>query len=428
MVNVHTWTRITRFDLQNLSISLGNAAMGELKNWPQNGDGRKVKDLTEQITRTLEATLDRRDLNYSFDIIEGVIERFRKIQENPFFQEFIARRIYRDRKGNTTTFEEALSAPLQKFTDFVTANRPPRPTTKTVKDDTSAEPPAKVQDQAELPQLADVVPAQKSAPLQFEVRNSRLYTKKQTAKADAQDRRNITSAKSALQHDANSVLEALRETNADPRLSSAVAEIRDIISTDSDIIRLGIVSLSCDSLVSKFNDQLPDIVSAKFEAFSASLSLFVGQFPEWQRFVENANSSINISERDIEVIYTVSTSLVQHLRQDTELSDPQVPKSIELLIEAIKEPKRASKRAVFGVVRTLENLIGTIFTGFGGLLGSSYSGVKEGLKTSAKLTAIALLLGTAAQSASILSPSVAKLIKSNWLEQASKIVENGLKE
>lgn len=73
MVNIHTWTRLTRFDLQHLSISLGNAALEELSSWPVNGDGRTVKALTEQITRTLDGTLDRRDLNYSFDIIEDVI-------------------------------------------------------------------------------------------------------------------------------------------------------------------------------------------------------------------------------------------------------------------------------------------------------------------------------------------------------------------
>lgn len=428
MVNIHTWTRLTRFDLQHLSISLGNAAMEELSSWPVNGDGRTVKALTEQITRTLEGTLDRRDLNYSFDIIEDVISKFNEIRENGFYQKSISKKPYVDRKGVASNYEEALSSKLQRFVDFVGANRPPRPVPKVIRAEAPAKPPATAPDVLPLHSLSEVVPAQQSAPLKFEVRDGQLRTKRQTAKSAAEDRKSITSAKAALQYDANSLLGSLGETNADPRLSAAISEIRDILSSDADVIRLGIVSLSCDSLVRKFSEQLPDIVSAKLEAFSTSLSLFVGQFPEWQRFVDNANSSVSLNENDVAVIYAVSTYLVGELRKDSSLVDPQVPRSVELLSEAIRDPRQASKRAVFGVVRTLENLIGTIFVGFGGVVGSTFSGLKDGVRTSTKVVAATLIIGAAIHGASTLSPSVSKLVKSNWLEQASRIMERALEK
>jgi hypothetical protein len=105
--------------------------------------------------------------------------------------------------------------------------------------------------------------------------------------------------------------------------------------------------------------------------------------------------------------------------------DPQVPRSVELLAEAIRDPRQASKRAVFGVVRTLENLIGTIFLG---VVGSTFSGVKDGLRASTKVVAATLILGAAVHGASTISPSLSKLVKSNWLEQASKIVERALEK
>lgn len=426
-MNIHTWTRLTRFDLQHLSISLGNAALAELPNWPRNGDGRAVKALTEQITRSLEATFDRRDLNHAFDILEGAISGFREIQENPFYQKSLANKLYSDRKGRATSYSEALSLPLQKTVEFLKSNRPPRPVLKTIKPDRPPKPTPAPDDLA-IDRLSEVVPAQQSAPLKFEVKNGQLRTKRQSAKANSEDRRNIALARSAIQDDANSALAALRETNADPRLSVAISEIRDVLASDADIIRIGIVSLTCDSLVRKFAEQIPDIVSARLEAFSASLSLFVSQFPEWQRFVDNANSSSRLSESDVTLVCVVGDQLVKKLKQEDSLVDPQVPKSIELLLEAIRDPKRASRRAVFGVVRTLENLIGAIFIGFGGLLGSAFSGLKSGVKTSAKHLTVVGILSVAAQGATTLSPSVAKLTQSNWLEQASKIIEKAIEK
>jgi hypothetical protein len=236
-----------------------------------NGDGRTVKALTEQITRTLDGTLDRRDLNYSFDIVEDVIFKFKEIGQNGFYQKSVAKKTYVDRKGVASTYEEALSSKLQRFVDFVGANRPPRSAPKVIKAETPAQSAAAAPDELPLHSLSEVVPAQHSAPLKFEVRDGQLRTKRQNAKAAAEDRKSVSLARAALQHDANSVLGSLGETNADPRLSVAISEIRDILASDADVIRLGIVSLSCDSLVRKFSEQLSDIVSAKLEAFSASL-------------------------------------------------------------------------------------------------------------------------------------------------------------
>lgn len=294
MFNIHTWARIARFDLQYLSVSLGNAAIQELANWPANGDGRKVKDLTEKITRSLESTFDRRDLNYSFDVLEDILAKFQEIKSNEFYITFLANKSYRDRKGSISTYEEMLTVELRTLVSFINDNRPPRSAVKSSGKDRAklAKSPS---DTPPLSTLTSVVPAQQSAPLQFEVKDSRLRLKRQPAKADAEDRRNVTLARAALQSDANALLIALSETNADPRLSGAITEIRDVISSEADVIRLGLISLTCENFVVRFSEQLPDVVSAKLEGLSASLSLFVSQFAEWQQFIAKAHASASLS-------------------------------------------------------------------------------------------------------------------------------------
>lgn len=425
--NAQTWARLTRLDLQHLSISLGNAALKELPRWPANGQGRLVKAETEKITRTLERVFDQKDLNFTFDVLQDVTDSFSGISAVPFYKKFLAEKIYEDRKGNILSYDLAISRLHENVARFVHANRPPRPTIKVIRQEKVSPPPAAVENDVEQP-LSEVVPAQQSAPLQFTVTNGKLRLKKQSAKSKAEDRKSITLAKASLQDDSNALLLSLRETNADPRLSVAVSGIRDTLSSDADVIRLGMVSVSCETLYRKFADQLSDIVSAQLEAFSTNLSLFVAQFPEWQRFIENANQSTNLTPDDIECLYKGSITLVHQLKADETLVDPQVPKSIELILEAIRDPKRSSKRAVYGTVTMLQNLFSAIFTGFGGMLGSGFSGLKEGVKTSAKAVTIAALLMAAAQYASTLSPAISKLTNSNWLEHAAKIVQKALEK
>lgn len=147
-----------------------------------------------------------------------------------------------------------------------------------------------------------------------------------------------------------------------------------------------------------------------------------------QRFIENASQTTALAHEDIQRLYRGGIALVEQLKTDNTLVDPQVPKSIELILEAIRDPRRSSKRAVYGTVTTIQNLLSAIFTGFGGLLGSGFSGLKEGLKTSIKAITIAGLLTVAAQQASTLSPTISKLTNSNWLDQAAKIVEKALEK
>ncbi|WP_133305226.1 hypothetical protein [Tsuneonella suprasediminis] len=420
-VNVHTWARLTRLDLQNLSVSLGNAALKFRKQWPQNGEGREIKATTEKITRTLDRTFDRRDLNFSFDVIEEVISYFNNLTKNSFFIDSISSEIYIDRKGNYSTYYEYISSVLTSYSSYISAHRPPRENkTKIINKSTN------INKNTLNQTLGDIVPGQKLAPIQFSVSNGKLYIRRQNYKSKREDRHLLTYGKTALQTDASSIIESLGKTNVDPRLSVAIAEIRDVLGSDADVIRLGMLSTTCDVLVRRFNEQLPETISAKFEAFGTNLSMFVSQFPDWQKFVTNADLGKEIEYKDVSNIFSVGMNFVNLLKSNEDLIDPQVPKSIQLLLEAIRDPSTSSKRAIFGVVRTLENLIATIFTSFGNLFGAGFTGVSDGLKVSAKWATIMFLLTATANNATTLAPSISKITISDWMTQASEIIKKSI--
>lgn len=119
---------------------------------------------------------------------------------------------------------------------------------------------------------------------------------------------------------------------------------------------------------------------------------------------------------------------MNELYHNKDVVDPHVPASLRLLSQAIDDPRQSSKRAVFGVIKSLENLVGAIFVGFGGLLGAAYSGLKDGVKTTVKVTSATLLLIVAVKLASSLSPSITKLAQPNWMQHAAKIVEKALEK
>lgn len=415
MQNIHTWARVVRLDLEHLCVSLGNAVLEERKNWPLNGDGRVIKATTEKILRSLERAFERGDVNFALDIIDESITMLIELEKMSFFSEKIAGKKYRDRTYSQTTFDNTISEKLPELSKYIASNRPPRKL-----------PPTPVKSPDELPDVNKIVPAQKSAPMMYAVVNGKLQLKRQSARVSGEDRQMVAHGRSALQSDANSIIQSLADSNADPRFLAAFGEIRDVLASDSDVIRLGMLSVSCNSLVARFHEQLPDIAGAKLDAFDINLSMFVSQFPDWRKFVENASSTEELTPDEIQIVFDVGQKLADQLQSNDDLVDPRVPKSLRLILEAIREPNKATKRAVFGAVRTLENLIGTIILGFGGFFGAGFAGAKEGLKATSKLATIALLLTAAANGAGALSPSATKLVGSDWMEKAATAIKKAM--
>jgi len=421
--NLQTWTRLRRLRLQELSIGLGNGALAAFKHWPTSGEGRQVKAATERLTALLDSTHDR-DVHHAFDRLDGAMAELRLIADNPFFRRVLAGQVHQSGSTAKRTFGELVDNHITEFDEFVTAHRPTK-VTEASQSDGIRDPDISSDDLGR--RLLEVTPAQQNGPLKFEFREGRLHIKHEHSQPSEKDLQNVRAARDALATEGAVLVQHLIDSNCDQRLTEIVQDIHAKIIDEVDVINLGIVNLSCSQMASRFEAELPDVISARLEGFSVGVSLFVGQYEAWQRFVENA-ASVDYDLADIREVYEAGVAFLPHLRSSPGLVDPEVPRSVEWVLEAISNPRRSSKRALFGAVRTLENLIARIFTEFAGLLGSVTEGARTGTKRAVSVIAAGLLLGAAANAALNLSPAVGRIVKVDWLEKAAKIVRKGLNE
>jgi hypothetical protein len=93
--------------------------------------------------------------------------------------------------------------------------------------------------------------------------------------------------------------------------------------------------------------------------YVGNINSFVAQFPEWQRFAENV-ASANIMESDIEYIHMSVASFIEDtVKEEKDILDDEVPKTLQYLNSLIANPSKFSKQAAFAVMRTIENLVGS---------------------------------------------------------------------
>ncbi|WP_264939800.1 hypothetical protein [Sphingomonas caeni] len=212
----------------------------------------------------------------------------------------------------------------------------------------------------------------------------------------------------------------LERSNCDPRLASAVDSLHASLSTGRDIIRTGLLAVSLENMRAAYAHELHDAVSAMMMGYSHGLNLYVGQHYEWRKFVENA-ALADLDDNDIPDLKRMATELSTILETRDNV-DPEVPKTLLVLSDAISGPKKAMRRAAFGIVRTVENLTSAILRWSANLV------VDTGVQTSSLLAkggsrAIAIGLLGAALHAIIGIEPIAAGVGAAWLIHAKKTAE-----
>src|SRR3546814_9668843 len=100
--------------------------------------------------------------------------------------------------------------------------------------------------------------------------------------------------------------------------------------------------MACCVMSAQFRDELPDAIAAMFNAYSASVSLYVAQFPEWDQFTQKA-AAIDLDEDDIAEVDIAAGEIISALTQNPSLADPEVPKTIAFVRQFLSFPGGASK-------------------------------------------------------------------------------------
>jgi hypothetical protein len=290
-----------------------------------------------------------------------------------------------------------------------------------------AAPESAEESQRELFQLRSIVPAQKIAPAQFEIRNDRLTVRKNPSNSRAEDRRGIESARSELQQNGDKIIKELEQSNCDKRLLSNIQYLQTQLLDETDAIKIGLTNLSCEFMCSAFDHELPSAVSSMLKAHTRGVQLFVGQFPEWNKFLENA-ATAHLDNDDVTALQTASQHLVETLKTRPDVVDPEVPRTLSYLTQLLESPSVTGKKAAFAVLRSLENFISVVFN-YGAEFGQkTISKTIDAASNAASKIIVATLLTIALTSATSIGPIASKVPEMNWLHTATEIVKKQLEK
>jgi hypothetical protein len=128
--------------------------------------------------------------------------------------------------------------------------------------------------------LKRIVPLQQVAPVQFEIVDGRIIISKRVPKTVEVDRDNIRSALEHICGSGEGLLKNLENSNCDRRLLESVKELHLQLTSENNIVKIGLTNMACGIMGAQFRAELPDAITGMLNAYNASISLYVAQFPE----------------------------------------------------------------------------------------------------------------------------------------------------
>jgi len=277
-----------------------------------------------------------------------------------------------------------------------------------------------------LSRLRDVLPQEQNvAPVRFSVSNHRLVIAPQPALAEPEDANTVISARRELLEQAQRIMEQLRRSNCDHRLLASVEYLKNGLESDTDIIRLGLSNIACEAMRQQFENELPSAVAAMLVAQATGVSLYVAQFPEWHRFTENAALS-EVSAADAPRVARALTEILNRLSSQPEVADEDVPRTLLWLRAFVDDPQKTSKRAVYAVWRSIENLVIAVFNYGVGVLEKTAAKTSDKISSAASRVIVVALMGAALAGAVTLSPIAGKIPGSAWIAKAVDAIRSGV--
>lgn len=218
---------------------------------------------------------------------------------------------------------------------------------------------ASIKENSSFSDLRWIVPIQQVTPVHFDVVQNRVVVVPRTPLTQEPDRENILSALEHIKSSGSHLIKNLENSNCDLRLVESVKELQAQIATDGNVVRIGLANMACGAMSAQFQSELPDAVIAMFYSYSTSISSYVAQFPEWERFTQKA-AAIDMTEEDLFKLNKTAVNLTEELTNNPKLADPEVPKTILFVQQFLSAPGASSKRAAFAMICTVENLVSAI--------------------------------------------------------------------
>lgn len=416
-VNWQTWTRLQRLKLQGVAGDLSNASMSAFNHWPTTGEGRSVKAASEKMLRLLARANATSDLPETVSVLNEAVAELERVTENDFFHKTLASTLIPAPLGRRIMLGERVHSAILEHRSFLRENDLPRSSSRN-EDSPIRNPPAP------RDTFASTVPAQKSGPARFAFEHQ-LTLASQAAQAKPASQSNAANARVALIELGDDLVSDFSMANYDNRLLRSIQRVQQKLRDGADIIQTGIASMACTNVSASLQHELSDALIAQIDTYNVGVSLYIGQFSEWSSFVEDAQAT-EFSTADAERVISTSKVLASNLREQSDLVDPEVPRTIELIVEAMGNPRKSTQRAFFAAVRTVENLASVVLSRLGGLVDAAWTGITDGTKEGMKTVSKIALLAAVAAAAASLAPATGGVVGAGWLRKAGKMTTEAL--
>lgn len=274
-------------------------------------------------------------------------------------------------------------------------------------------------------ELTNIVPRQQVAPARFDVIDGRIVLANESPKILDEDRSNVSAALEHIKGSGESLIQSLEQSNCDRRLLDSVRELQSQIESNGNIVKIGLTNLACGVMSTQFQKELPDALNAMFNSYSTSISMYVAQFPDWEKFTERA-ALIELDDEEVFEIDVAAGEVIIALESQPSLVDPEVPKTIKLVREFMSRPGISAKRAAFAMMRTIENLVSSIVRHSVSALNKTAEKTVDQLSTAAAtvlvgLLSIALIGATGIGSAAFHAGAP-------WVRQAAEVVQHQISQ
>ena len=273
--------------------------------------------------------------------------------------------------------------------------------------------------------LRNLIPEQSLSPLSFEIESEKVVVAESARGTPNLSESSAEALHLQLVSDTSTFLDELKNSNCDPRMLKRFEDLHDRLCENSNPISIGISNISASLMTTNFSQELPDAIVAAAASVHQGISMYLGQFPEWREFSETA-AGVEIDTRVEEVTLSAALEVVGELEREPELCDPEVPASLRYLINAIKQPGTSVKRAVFALIRSLENLIAVSWRFGSDLVEQTFTKsverISDGVSRALAITAFTVVLGGATTLLSV-SGIVGEL---HWIGPAKELVERNL--
>lgn len=264
-------------------------------------------------------------------------------------------------------------------------------------------------------------PEQEVAVAQFTFEGSKLtIVEAPLIHGDMDDAHFIEEARSVLAERAEELSSELASSNAANALLPSLNIISNRFNHNRGVLTLAIAVNEFDEICMASADVLSDAHRAVLSSFSKSLWNFIGQFPEWHRYQERAASSaleaINPKEFAQSAVEWVETL------EDEGLAEPEVPRLLRYLAEAVQTPRKAAKRAIYALARTIQNAFIVLLEELGRWIKAMADETRTHVtKSIAKGTALAMIAGFIG----LLAP-ISSLPGGEWLKDAAATMRPAL--